>query len=211
MVPDPFAHLSAYHPVVIEGMGGYDRRDPAEVASAVAGRLEDHWRANRPSRPRLLVLQGDPPAPRGISAITPRVAAHFGMARALVCLDEDLAAYHARDADRRNVVLEFRYSQLVAFLHENEPGVPARLERAVDERIGSMNARREALGQPRVRSYFRDFALLQEVTKAACRSLCGGLTVAHTAEEIHEFSVTGFSTVGLELGVVQAGDFVPFR
>ena len=211
VAPDPFAHLSAYHPVVIEGMGAYDRRDPAEVAGALVGRLEEHWRANPPPRPGLLVLQGDPPAPRGIAAITPRVAAHFKMGRALVCLDEELADYHARDADRRNVVLEFRYSQLRAFLAGNQPEAPSRLERAVDERIEAMNARRRVLGKSRLPSYFRDFALLQEVTKAACRSRCGGLTVAHTAEEIHEFSVTGFFTVGLELGMVQAGDFVPFR
>ncbi|MEX0386693.1 shikimate kinase [Spiribacter onubensis] len=208
MTPDPLTTLAAYHPVVIEGMGGYDPRDPAVVAGQIAAALQRHW-ANRPvSKPRLVIIQGDPLEPRGISAITPRVAEHFGLGRALVCLDEAIAPYHARDADRNNVVLELRYSQLAETLRVRDPQAIDRLEAAVAAGIEARNQKREALGKPPLKHWFRDFALLQEVTKAASRAHCGEITVAHTAREISEFSVTGFYTVGLELGLVGEDELV---
>lgn len=210
MAPDTLTHLSSYHPVVIEGMGGYDNRDPDAVAATLATRLQSHWLRRPVDKPRLLVIQGDPPEARGISAITPRVAGWFGLSRALVCLDEDRAEYHARDADREKVILEYRYSQFCEILGERHPEALPSLERAVDAQIETKNARRQAVGKPPLKPYFRDFALLQEVTKAACRSLCGELTVAHTAAEIHEFSVTSFYTVGLALGLVKAEELVRF-
>ncbi|AFP32206.1 hypothetical protein MRBBS_3270 [Marinobacter sp. BSs20148] len=84
-----------------------------------------------------------------------------------------------------------------------------RLERAIEDRIDRKNQKRKALGENPLKDYFRDFALLQEVTKAACSHLCRGITVAHTSSEISEFSVTGFYTVGLELGLVDPDDMVP--
>ena len=47
--------------------------------------------------------------------------------------------------------------------------------------------------------------------KAACRHVCGGdITIAHTASDISEFSVTSFYTAGLDLGLVSSDDFCPY-
>ena len=105
----------------------------------------------------------------GISAITPRVASLLGVCRGLVCLDPDIASYHAPDADRDNVILEVRYSQLTAVLEEGRRGVMRELELAVEDSLRRKNERRKSLAKPPLKDYFRDFALLQEVTKAACR------------------------------------------
>jgi len=207
---DSLLSLSQYHPVVIEGMGSHDRRDPAEVAATVARRLRSHWAKRRLDKPALIVTQGDPLEARGISAITPRVASEFKLARGLVCLDEAIADYHAPNADRDNVILELRYSQLARLLNARQPDATARLETTVERDIERKNQRRHGLGKGPLKDYFRDFALLQEVTKAGCRQLCGGITVAHTAGEIHEFSVTSFYTVGLSLGWVEPDDIVAY-
>lgn len=210
MTHDLLSSLSQYHPVVIEGMGSYDPRDPSLVAAQVAERLRSHWGAKPVTKPKLIVTQGDPLEARGISAITPRVAAELDVSRGLVCLDEDIAAYHAPNADRDNVILELRYSQLVAALNECQPGSVKKLEETVAAYIEQKNQQRKALGQSPLKDYFRHFALLQEVTKAACAQLCNGITVAHTASDIHEFSVTSFYKVGLELGLVESGEMVSF-
>ena len=191
-------------------MGGSDPRDPTGVAARVGHRLAEHWQAKPPTKPLLLIIQGDPLAPRGISAITPQIAARFGLGRALVCLDESMAPYHARDADRDNVLLEYRYSQLVDVLQAADAGHVARLESAVDRAIEDRNRRRKGMGKAPLKHWFRDFALLQETTKAASRQLCGGITVAHTASDISEFSVTSFYSIGLELGLVEASDLVSY-
>ncbi len=190
-------------------MGGYDPRDPALVAAEVSERLMSYWGQNQVQKPKLLITQGDPLEERGISAITPLVAARFGLSRGLVCLDEEIAEYHSPNADRDNVILEVKYSQLVAVLNHSRPGIMERLKRAIEDRIDRKNQKRKALGENPLKDYFRDFALLQEVTKAACSQLCRGITVAHTSSEISEFSVTGFYTVGLELGLVDPDDMVP--
>ena len=105
----------------------------------------------------------------GISAITPRVANLLGVCRGLVCLDPDIASYHAPNADRDNVILEVRYSQLTAELEKWRSGIMRELELAVDRSLERKNERRRSLAKPPLKDYFRDFALLQEVTKAACR------------------------------------------
>ena len=69
--------LSDYHPVLVEGMGAYDQRDPLEVAQQVCRQLTRHWIHQPPSKPLILLTQGDPLSAKGISAITPRVAEHF--------------------------------------------------------------------------------------------------------------------------------------
>jgi len=58
--------------------------------------------------------------------------------------------------------------------------------------------------------YYRIFALLQEVSKAAFFALCGELTLVHTSRAIGEFSVTGFGQVGLDLGLIGASNVAPF-
>jgi hypothetical protein len=168
-----------------------------------------YWGQKQIHKPKLLITQGDPLEERGISAITPLVAARFGWARGLVCLDEEIADYHSPNADRDNVILEVKYSQLVDVLNHSRPRILERLERAIDDRMDRKNQKRKALGGNPLKDYFRDFALLQEVTKAACSHLCNGITIAHTYSEISEFSVTGFYTVGLELGLVDPDDMVP--
>ena len=42
------------------------------------------------------------------------------------------------------------------------------------------------------------------------RLICGDITVAHTARDISEFSVTSFYEVGLELGLIAKEDMVPY-
>ena len=209
-MPHPIQTLPHYHPIIIEGMGGYDPRDPTAVAAQIARNLKDHWLRNPPAKPLLLIIQGDPLEPRGISAITPQIAALFGLGRALVCLDEPMAPYHARDADRDNVILEYRYSQLANTLHTADATIMPRLESAVETAIEEKNQRRRTLGKPPLKDWFCDFALLQEVTKAATRRVCGGITVAHTASDISEFSVTSFYSIGLGLGLVEAKHIVGY-
>ena len=69
---------------------------------------------------------------------------------------------------------------------------------------------RIALEKPPLPDYFRDFALLQEITKAACAYWCGEITVAHTTDDIAEFSITHFYTVGLALGLIDPANMVSF-
>ena len=37
--------LSLYHPLIIEGMGGYDPRDPYTVAEVITKQLQARWSA----------------------------------------------------------------------------------------------------------------------------------------------------------------------
>ena len=115
--------LSQYHPVVVEGMGYYDPRDPQRVADHILEQLHRHWDSKETSlKPKLVVIQGDPKADRGISAITPLVAKQLSVSRGLVCLDPEIAAYHAPNADRENVILELKYRELTQILEATRPG-----------------------------------------------------------------------------------------
>ena len=91
-----------YHPVVIEGMSGYDLRDPTQVSEQVTERLLHHWVSKPPIKPLLILTQGDPLEASGISAITPLVAQSLGVPRVLVYLDEYIhyCSYLARCPDR---------------------------------------------------------------------------------------------------------------
>jgi len=204
--------LSNYHPIIIEGMGHYDPRAPADVAKQIHSQLLRHFDGRTPiQKPKLIITQGDPLAKRGISSITPLVADLLDVRRGLVCLDSDIDPRHSLNADRRNVILEMEYSQLTGVLETSiGEGTMARLEQEIDRRILSKNEQRLALDKAPLKGYFRDYALLQEVTKAACRQICGDITVAHTAHDISEFSVTSFYTAGLELGFVEAHQMVPY-
>ena len=191
-----------YHPLFVEGMGGYDTRDPEQVADDVAASVSAHWKQHPPSKPPLLIIQGDPLKPIGISAITPLVANILQLKRGLIVLDEDLADYHSPNADRNNVVLEARYSEAAVFVESQKPGAVAKIESAVDALLAEKNTKRRLLGKPPMAEYYRIFALLQEISKASLAALCGEITLVHTSREIGEFSVTNFYRVGLDLGCI---------
>lgn len=217
--------LSKYHPVVVEGMGYYDPRDPALVANNIYTALQRHWKENplKDDKPKLIITQGDPLADRGISAITPRVAELLGVSRCLIYLDEEIASYHSPNADRENVSLEIKYSFLTSMLvsssgeeelkdtNKNENSIALQnLEQTVEKYLEQKNLERQKLGKELLKDYFRDFALLQEVTKAACFQTCGDVTIVHTAKNISDFSVTSFYKVGLELGLVHPHHYVSY-
>ena len=202
--------LRCHHPLVIEGMSGYDPRDPLAVASVIVRQLADRWSINPPPKPVLLVTQGDPYEERGISAITRLVADELDIFRALIVLDADIADYHSPNADRYKNICEISYSTLAHVLQTDMPDALTTIEAGVDVALIEKNARRAVEGTPPLQHYYRDFALLQEVTKVACKQICGGLTVAHTSREISDFSVSSFYRVGLDSGLINANEIVQF-
>ena len=207
----PVDVLAQYHPLIIEGMGGYDPRDPEPIARQIASQLRERWQAQPPTQPVMLLTQGDPIEERGISAITRLVADQLDIPRAMAFLDPDIADYHKPNADHRGVILEIPYSALTSLLERKRAGVMSTLEQAIDAALAEKNRQREIEGKAPLQSYYRDFALLQEVTKAACNVICGDLTVAHTSADISAFSVTSFYEVGLAMGLIDAGQIVPFE
>ena len=208
---DPIESLAQYHPLIIEGMGGYDPRDPEPIAQQIISKLRERWQAHPTGKPVILVTQGDPIEERGISAITRLVADQLDIPRAMAFLDPDIADYHKPNADHHGVILEIPYSALTSLLERKRAGVMSTLEQAIDAALAEKNRRREIEGKAPLQSYYRDFALLQEVTKAACNVICGDLTVAHTSADISAFSVTSFYEVGLVMGLIDAVQIVPFE
>ena len=204
---EPF---KSFHPLFVEGMSGYDERDPQRVAQVVVSSLRVHWEAHPPTKPVLLMLQGDPLTERGISAITRIVARELGIQRGLIVLDDAIADYHSQNADRDNVVLETHYSEAAASLESRQPGSLTQIESSVDALLEQKNQKRASLGKPPMADYYRIFALLQEVSKAAFAALCSELTLVHTSHEIGEFSVTSFGQVDLELGLISKANVAPF-
>ena len=202
--------LRCHHPLVIEGMSGYDPRDPLAVASVIVRQLADRWLINPPPKPVLLVTQGDPYEERGISAITRLVADELDIFRALIVLDADIADYHSPNADRYKNICEISYSTLAHVLQADMPDALTTIEAGVDVSLIEKDERRAVEGKPPLQHYYRDFALLQEVTKVACKQICGGLTVAHTSREISDFSVSSFYRVGLDSGLINANEIVQF-
>jgi hypothetical protein len=202
--------ITQYHPVVIEGMGSYDKRDPHPIARQVTEQLLKHWLKKPPKKPLLVLTQGDPREPSGIAAITPQVALNLGVQRGLVYLDEDISDQHGSHADRDGVMLEMKYSYLVSELTKAMPHCMRLLESAIDQQILKKNDQRAKLGKGPLKDYFRDFALLQEVTKAFCSQHCAGVTIIHTSTNISEFSVTSFYTVGVALGLVDPANMVTY-
>ncbi len=189
--------LKEYAPIVVEGgTGRRDQRDPAEVARRVAAAL----RPRITERQAIIVTQGDPLEPTGISAITRAVADELAIPRALVTLPATIDPEHAPNAPREGVILEVGYDALAATLDL------AALESAVDAALAAKNRARERPLAP----YYRDYALLQEVTKGALRLASGSLTLAHTDSEIPGDSVTSFYEVGLALGLYAREDLVPY-
>ena len=203
--------LAQCHPLIIEGMGGYDPRGPEPIARQIASQLRERWQAKPPTKPVMLLTQGDPIEERGISAITRHVADELGIPRAMVFLDPDIADYHKPNADHHGVILEIPYSALTSLLERERAGVMSTLEQTVDAALAEKDQQRESEGKAPLQSYYRDFALLQEVTKAACNVICGDLTVAHTSADISAFSVTSFYQVGLSLGLINADQIMPYK
>ena len=202
--------LAKHHPLVIEGMGGYDTRDPVLVASAIHEQLRKHWEITPPQKPLILVTQGDPLEERGISAITRIVSDRLGVPRILVYLDPSIASYHAPNADRYKVSHEISFSSLKDQLAGTEKGLVQKITQRVDEYLQNKTAKRFAEGKDKLPHYYRDFALLQEVTKVACKRVCSELTVAHTSRVLSEYSVSSFYRVGLDLGLIDSSEIVPF-
>ena len=208
---NPVAALAQYHPLIIEGMGGYDARDPKPIARHITSQLRERWRAQPLTKPAMLLTQGDPIEERGISAITRDVAAALELPRAMAFLDPSIADYHKPNADHHGVILEIPYSALTRLLERERAGVMSTLEQAIDVALIEKDQQRETEGKAPLQSYYRDFALLQEVTKAVCNMTCGDLTVAHTSANISPFSVTSFYEVGLALGLIDATQIIPFE
>ena len=207
----PVESLAQYHPLIIEGMGGYDPRDPEPIALQLALQLRNRWQANPPTKPVILVTQGDPIEKRGISAITRHVANELGIPRAMVFLDPAIADYHKSNADHQGVILEIPYSVFTSLLEGEQPGSIVVLERAINAALDAKNEQRKRGGKGSLPSYYRDFALLQEVSKAACNRICGEITVAHTSAEISPFSVTSFYEVGVALGLIDVERIMPYE
>lgn len=203
--------LAQYHPLVIEGMGGYDPRTPAPVAARIAAQLRTRWTLDPPTKPVLLITQGDPIEERGISAITRLVADELNLPRALIFLDNAIADYHKPNADRYKVIMEIPYSDLASVLSHTMPSTLGAITDAIENQLAIKNNQRRALGKPPLQDYYQTFALLQEVTKAACRRLCGAVTVAHTSHTISDFSITSFYTVGLALGLIDTAEVMSYH
>ena len=93
------------------------------VAAALRPRITE--------RQAILVTQGDPLEPTGISAITRIVADELAIPRALVTLPASIDPEHAPNAPREGVILEVGYDALAASL-ESLSSFRAALEAAVD-------------------------------------------------------------------------------
>ncbi|HBQ03159.1 MAG TPA: shikimate kinase [Halieaceae bacterium] len=202
--------LSEHHPLIIEGMGGYDTRDPSVVASTIHDQLRKHWEKTSPQKPPILVTQGDPLEERGISAITRIMSDRLGIPRILIYLDPSIASYHAPNADRYGVSYEISFSVLRDRLHREDSKIVLSITNVVDEYLQNKTVKRLAEGNDKLPDYYRDFALLQEITKVACKKISGELTVAHTSSALSEFSVSSFYRVGLDLGMIDSSEMVPF-
>ncbi|MEL0039455.1 MAG: shikimate kinase, partial [Halieaceae bacterium] len=181
------------------------------VASHIVDRLTAHWHANPYRKPIALISQGDPIEERGISAITRLVSESLSVPRFMIYLDPYIADYHLKDADQYRVELTLPYSALLQHLAMIYPNSEALLTERINKLIDVKNRTRKELGKPPLQSYYRDFALLQEVTKAACRSLCGEITIIHTSAVIPPFSVSSFFEVGLDLGFIHPDDMIAFE
>ena len=192
-------------------MSGYDQRDSEQVAAEVVRVLRKHWDTRPPSKPVLLVIQGDPLTDRGVSAVTPRVASALGVHRGLIALDYEIADYHSLNADRDNVVVEALFSEVMNWLEKYSPGTLIQVETAIEALIRDKNCNRADLCKPPLADYFPIFARLQEVSKIALSALCGEMTLVHTSAELVPSSVSSFYTVGVDLELINPSDIVAFE
>jgi hypothetical protein len=213
--------MQGFHPLLIEGPGSRDTRDAAVTANRIIDNLKEHFEQQKMSKPVILVTQGDPLSQgdpfcpltsKGISAVTRHVASGLGLDRGLVCLDDGIDPGHSLNADRYGVIYEMKYSQMIDILHAHDDKVVNRLFEAVDQSILDKNERRQQLGKKPLAYWYKDYALLQEVTKSALKVIAGDITVAHSAtqDDIGEFSVTSFYEVGLGLGLIDDNDMLSY-
>lgn len=197
-------------PVVVEGRGGRDHRDAFQVTAKI---LSDN--AQLFATPVMIVTQGDPPSQRGVAPISNLMAEHLGSSKIIVAFDEE----HFDSSDRHHMAAIIPYQVLRAILAEAGKGTEAcnaaqAIDALVDGRLEEMNVVREARGMPALPEWFRDFAVLQEVTKAALKQSCGALKLVHTGGvtgQEHEFTVTSFYVVNLQLGLLNESDVVYFK
>ena len=133
--------LQRHHPLIVEGMGGYDSREPGAVASAITAQLKRRWSVEPPTKPILLVTQGDPYEEKGISAITRLLADKLEIVRALIFLDPNIADYHAPNADRYKVIMEIPYTVVANTLRADTPSSLKTIEDAVDKRLTEKNSK----------------------------------------------------------------------
>ena len=112
-------------------------------------------------------------------------------------------------ADRLGVTTELSYSTVAASLGPTDLD---RLTSALEVALDSKRREREAADGLTIASYFLQYALLQEVSKAALQRACGRITLAHTmpAAEISPFSVTSFYRVGTATGLYEEADVVAY-
>ena len=203
-------YLKLLHPLIIEGAGGYDTRDPKSVSLHILDDLQKYWLKCPPSKSIILVTQGDPYEERGISAITRLVCDGLDIPRALIFLDPDIADYHWPLADRYKLKFEISYSSMSSWLETRTPDEVSKISSQVSAILAEKNAQRLQETKTNLPKYYFDFAMLQEVTKIACKQICGEVTIAHTSREISQYSITSFYEVGLGLGLICEKDMVPY-
>ena len=202
--------LKLFHPLIIEGEAGCDRRDPKSVSSHILDGLQKYWRKSPPSKSIMLVTQGDPYEERGISAITRLVCDELNIPRTLIFLDPDIADYHHSLADRYKLKFEISYSSMSTWLETRKPELITNISKQVTASLAEKNAQRLQETKTSLPKYYFNFAMLQEVTKIACKQICEEVTIAHTSKEISPFSITSFYEVGLKLGLICETDMVPY-
>ena len=172
-------------------MSGYDPRDPDRVATSVVASVRKHWVTHPPTKPVLLMLQGDPLTERGISAITRQVANALCVPRALIVLDEAIADYHF-NADRGNVVLETRYSVVAAWFESYKPGILDRVDNGIQALIQEKNRERAASASRHWLTTFHSLRCCKRSLRARFSALCGEMTLVHTSREVVAASVSSF-------------------
>lgn len=216
-VPTLKSSLKKFHPVLIEGPGNADDRDATPIADSIIKKLQTELQKKKTTKPILLIGQGDPiktgaNANSGIAAISQNVSDGLGVKKGLVCLDEGNGFdWHAKDADRHNVIYEMRYSQMVQVIKEYEDKLAEKIEAEIDKRVVELNRMRKEEGKDdEMKDWFKAFALLQEMTKVAMKLISGDVTVAHTKpkSEINKYSVTAAYEIGLKLGCIVADDML---
>lgn len=211
--PDVHLHLKSFSPLLVEGPGRVDDRDAAPVANKIVKNLQNYWGENM-TKPVLLITQGDPlnDSGKGIASITRLVAEGLGVKRGLVLLDPHIDQDHEIYADRHDVSHEMRYSTLLEIIREHhEHDAVGDITKEIDRSLSEKNEKRRELGQQELAAYYKDYALLQEVTKVAIKAVAGEVTVAHTTGDISEFGVTSFFQVGLNLGLIDETEIVSFE
>ncbi len=186
--------LTKYHPILIEGPGPSDERDAKVVASIVLYNIRRHFklkpRANK--KPLLLITQGHPIASTGVSAISRIVAKELKIERCLVYLDEDTDPTHRENADDQNTKHEIKLSEIQSMMLNKSRHDFMRIVDGVSSKANKYKS-----------SHLDEqFALLQELTKATLKKVCGAVTIAHTLPEPTKHRITKFHCVGIDLGLI---------